>query len=96
VFVNVCDASRSSGDELRLRGGDPRSPPGDQHLLKNKTNESETESGVSGLQEVGQKERRVRLNNDKFSVSGHTILVPKLGAVNMAEVLRFDGKIING
>jgi len=36
------------------------------------------------------------LNNDKFSVSGHTVYVPKLGAVNMAEALRFDGRILNG
>jgi putative transposase len=36
------------------------------------------------------------LNNDKFSVSGHTVDVPKLGAVNMAEVLRFDGRILSG
>ena len=36
------------------------------------------------------------LNNDKFSVSGHTVYVPKLGDVNMAEALRFDGRILNG
>src|SRR5262249_26298731 len=36
------------------------------------------------------------LNNDKFSVSGHTVHVPKLGEVNMAEALRFDGRILNG
>jgi putative transposase len=36
------------------------------------------------------------LNNDKFSVSGHTVYVPKLGEVNMAEALRFDGRILNG
>jgi len=36
------------------------------------------------------------LNNDKFSVSGNTVYVPKLGAVNMAEALRFDGRILNG
>ncbi|MBI3951636.1 MAG: transposase [Acidobacteria bacterium] len=34
--------------------------------------------------------------NDKFSVSGHTVYVPKLGAVNMAESLRFEGKILSG
>lgn len=33
------------------------------------------------------------LANDKFSVAGHTSQVPKLGSVNMAEPLRFDGKI---
>ena len=34
------------------------------------------------------------LANDKFSVSGHWIKVPKLGLVNMAEKLRFHGKIM--
>lgn len=36
------------------------------------------------------------LANDKFSVNGHTANIPKLGAVNMAEVLRFDGRILSG
>jgi putative transposase len=35
------------------------------------------------------------LANDKFSVHGHTIRVPKLGEVNMAEELRFTGKIMS-
>ena len=35
-----------------------------------------------------------RLNNDKFKVDGNTIYIPKLGAVNMAEPLRFQGKIM--
>ncbi len=35
-----------------------------------------------------------RLNNDKFRVDGHTIVMPKLGSVNMAEPLRFTGKIM--
>ncbi len=34
--------------------------------------------------------------NDKFRVDGHSLYVPKLGMVNMAERLRFDGKIIFG
>jgi len=34
------------------------------------------------------------LNNDKFRVSGHGLYVPKLGWVNMAEALRFEGKIM--
>jgi putative transposase len=34
------------------------------------------------------------LNNDKFRVEGHALVVPKLGPVNMAEALRFDGKIL--
>lgn len=35
------------------------------------------------------------LANDKFNVSGHWIKIPKLGLVNMAEKLRFHGKIMN-
>ncbi len=34
------------------------------------------------------------LANDKFDVSGHWLKVPKLGLVNMAETLRFQGKIV--
>ena len=34
------------------------------------------------------------LNNDKFRVSDHSLYVPKLGWVNMAEALRFEGKIM--
>jgi putative transposase len=33
------------------------------------------------------------LNNDKFSVDGYSIRIPKLGYVNMTEKLRFAGKI---
>jgi putative transposase len=32
------------------------------------------------------------LANDKFSLGGHDLVVPKLGRVNMTEVLRFAGK----
>jgi putative transposase len=35
-----------------------------------------------------------KLNNDKFDVRGHWIKIPKLGLVNMAEQLRFSGKIL--
>ena len=35
------------------------------------------------------------LANDKFSVGDHWIDVPKLGRVNMAESLRFSGKILS-
>jgi len=34
------------------------------------------------------------LANDKFSVAGHWLKVPKLGHVNMSEPLRFAGKIL--
>jgi putative transposase len=42
------------------------------------------------------KDRRqsFHLNNDKFRVSDHSLYVPKLGWVNMAEALRFEGKIL--
>ncbi len=40
------------------------------------------------------KKQSFRLNNDKFWVDGHVIYIPKLGEVNMAEPLRFDGKIM--
>src|SRR6202162_1097858 len=35
------------------------------------------------------------LNNDKFSIDGQTIRIPKLGHVNMTEPLRFEGKILS-
>jgi len=35
------------------------------------------------------------LANDRFSVHGHTLHVPKLGDVNMTEELRFVGKIMS-
>ncbi|MBV7337023.1 transposase [Chloroflexi bacterium TSY] len=40
--------------------------------------------------------RSFGLNNDKFRVDGHWIRIPKLGWVNMAEELRFAGKIMSG
>lgn len=40
------------------------------------------------------KRQSFRLNNDKFKVEGHWLRVPKLGQVNMAEPLRFTGKIM--
>ena len=35
------------------------------------------------------------LSNDQFKVDGHWVRVPKLGWVNMAEELRFNGKIMS-
>jgi putative transposase len=35
-----------------------------------------------------------RLNNDKIDVADHALYVPKLGWVNMAESLRFEGKLM--
>jgi putative transposase len=35
-----------------------------------------------------------KLNHDKFEVVGHWVKIPKLGLVNMAEKLRYTGKIM--
>jgi putative transposase len=35
-----------------------------------------------------------RLNNDKIQVDGHNFYIPKLGWVNLAEAVRFEGKIM--
>ncbi len=37
---------------------------------------------------------KFKLNNDKFDVRGHWVKIPKLGLVNLAEPLRFIGKIM--
>jgi len=37
---------------------------------------------------------RFKLNNDKFDVLGYFVKIPKLGPVNMAEKLRYYGKIM--
>lgn len=36
------------------------------------------------------------LANDKLRTDGHEAYIPKLGLVNMAEALRFEGKILSG
>jgi putative transposase len=36
------------------------------------------------------------LANDKFRLDGHTVHLPKIGPVNMAEPPRFAGRILNG
>lgn len=40
------------------------------------------------------KKQSFRLNNDKFKIEEHQIRIPNLGWVNMAETLRFSGKIM--
>src|SRR5258708_17239328 len=37
---------------------------------------------------------RFKLNNDKFDVVGQWVNIPKLGLVNLAEKLRYSGKIL--
>jgi putative transposase len=62
----------------------------------------ESQSGKRKGKKVGfprfksKKNRRpsFRLNNDKIHVDGQALYVPRLGWVNMAETLRFDGKIM--
>jgi putative transposase len=49
----------------------------------------------------GPRNRRKRIGgfglaNDKVSVEGYTVRLPKIGAVNMAEPLRFAGRIVTG
>jgi putative transposase len=36
------------------------------------------------------------VTNDRFRVDGHTVWLPKIGAINMAEPLRFAGRIVSG
>jgi hypothetical protein len=36
------------------------------------------------------------LNNNQFSTNGHSVRVPKLGDVNLAETVRFQGKVLSG
>jgi putative transposase len=63
-----------------------------------KTKETNPKSKVKfpGLRKRSKRIGGFGLNNDKFSITGHTVRVPKLGEVNMAETLRFDGQIMNG
>lgn len=73
-----------------------------QDLAAALKNYFDSKSGKRKGQKVGFPRRKTkkrskqsfRLNNDKFRVDGHTIYIPKLGAVNMAEPLRFSGKIM--
>ncbi|MEP7286050.1 MAG: transposase [Chloroflexota bacterium] len=37
---------------------------------------------------------KFKINNDRLDVVGHWVKIPKLGLVNLAENLRFDGKIL--
>lgn len=50
--------------------------------------------GFPQLKTKKDKRQSFRLNNDKFKVDDHRLWVPKLGWVNMAEALRFPGKIM--
>src|SRR5713101_9579682 len=50
---------------------------------------------LSALQSKKRDRLSFYLANDKFSVDGHTLHVPKLGDVNMTGELRFQGKIMS-
>lgn len=63
-----------------------------------KTKQANPKSKIKfpGLRKRSQKVGSFGLANDKFWIDGHSGYVPKLGLVNMAERLRFDGKILSG
>lgn len=67
---------------------------GTQPKLKHPRKDGE-EAGFPHLKSKKHDRLSFYLANDKFSVHGHTLHVPKLGDVNMTEELRFVGKIMN-
>lgn len=67
---------------------------GTQPRLKHPRKDSE-EAGFPHFKSKRRDRLSFYLANDKFSVNGHTLRVPKLGAVNMTEELRFTGKILS-
>ena len=66
---------------------------GTQPKLKHPRKDGE-EAGFPHFKSKKRDRRSFYLNNDKFSVEGHTLTVPKLGKVTMTEALRFSGKIL--
>jgi hypothetical protein len=67
---------------------------GTQPKLKHPRKDGE-EAGFPHFKSKKRDQLSFYLANDKFSVHGHTIRIPKLGEVNMAEELRFAGKILS-
>jgi len=67
---------------------------GAQPKLKHPRKDGE-EAGFPRFKSKKKDRLRFYLANDKFSVDGHTLHVPKLGDVNMTEELRFQGKIMS-
>jgi len=65
-----------------------------QPKLKHPRKDGE-EAGFPRFKSKKRDRLRFYLTNDKFSVHGHTLHVPKLGDVNMTEELRFQGKIMS-
>ena len=71
---------------MKREGGQPK--------LKHPRKDGE-EAGFPRFKSKKKDRLRFYLTNDKFSLDGHTLRVPKLGDVNMTEELRFSGKILN-
>ncbi len=67
---------------------------GTQPKLKHPRKDGE-EAGFPRFKSKKKDRLRFYLTNDKFSVDGHMLHVPKLGDVNMTEALRFQGKIMS-
>jgi putative transposase len=67
---------------------------GTQPKLKHPRKDGE-EAGFPNFKSKKRDRLSFYLSNDKFSVYGHTLRVPKLGEVNMTEELRFQGKILS-
>ena len=67
---------------------------GTQPRLKHPRKDGE-EAGFPRFKSKKRERLSFYLNNDKFSVDGYTLHVPKLGKVNMTEQLRWHGKIMS-
>jgi putative transposase len=67
---------------------------GNQPKLKHPRKDGE-EAGFPHFKSKKRDKLSFYLANDKFSVDGYTIRIPKLGNVNMTEELRFSGKIMS-
>src|SRR5438876_10862941 len=67
---------------------------GTQPKLKHPRKDGE-EAGFPRFKSKKRDKLSFYLANDKFSVDGHSLHVPKLGDVKMSEELRFQGKIMS-
>ncbi|MGH9837692.1 MAG: RNA-guided endonuclease InsQ/TnpB family protein [Blastocatellia bacterium] len=63
---------------------------------KTKKNNPKSKVKFPGRRKRSRKVGSFGLNNDKFSTTDTTVRVPKLGDVNMAEAVRFNGKVLSG
>lgn len=61
---------------------------------KNKKGKRKSWIGFPRFKSRKRSKQSFRLNNDKIQVEGNQIRIPRLGWVNMAESLRFSGKIM--